>query len=259
MQTSAYQPQVSTHSFSDGRQWLILIFLMLCRLPLTWLGHVFLSGLLALNGSANPWNESAGYARVIQVVFADTGSLLALYLILRQTGMSIKNLIQPERPDRLIAYTFVVFIVSALAFNFAPIISALIVHGSADMSLIWGNSANEVAPPAWVAWWTLLIWPVTVAIAEELIFRAYAIPALARLTKSSLLAVVISATAFGLTHITPPVDDLLTAIGRFLTLFIIGLVLGGLYLRVKNLLPLILAHWLIDFLFLALIPMLGIW
>jgi uncharacterized protein len=89
-----------------------------------------------------------------------------------------------------------------------------------------------------------------------MLYRGYLTPRLGRLAGATWLGVVLSAVTFGLQHIALPLLDVQTSISRVIPTFLGGLLLAAFYVRLKRLAPLILAHWLLDFLFLGLLPLL---
>jgi len=64
--------------------------------------------------------------------------------------------------------------------------------------------------------------------------------------------------AFGLQHVALPLIGVQVAISRVIPTFLAGLVLALLYVRLKRLVPLIVGHWLLDFLALGLLPLLAV-
>jgi hypothetical protein len=89
-----------------------------------------------------------------------------------------------------------------------------------------------------------------------MVYRGYVQPRLVALTGKPWLAILITALGFGLQHIALPFTDWQTSLSRFLSTFLLGLVFGALYQKQKRLIPLIIAHWLIDFIGLGLLPLL---
>jgi membrane protease YdiL (CAAX protease family) len=87
----------------------------------------------------------------------------------------------------------------------------------------------------------LVLTCITAAVVEELIFRGYLIPRLFILFPNKLFPVFFSALVFGLLH---------AGYGTFINMFVpflLGLIFGTYYQKFKILAPLILVHFLIDF------------
>ena len=87
-----------------------------------------------------------------------------------------------------------------------------------------------------------------VAVCEELVFRGYLFALLRRYTRNAAVIVIAAALAFGLIHWSGGMH-------RIVATGVIGAIFMMLYLRVRSLHPLILAHFLINFIdFSGLLP-----
>ena len=118
-----------------------------------------------------------------------------------------------------------------------------LIYGVAQPPAVMGNL------PSWGAFYSLLIWPVLWGIVEELTYQGYALPRLQLLTGRSWLAVLLVTAAFGLQHIALPfTPDVRFMLWRFATSTLVGLVSALVYLRLRRLLPLVIAHWAANFL-----------
>lgn len=89
--------------------------------------------------------------------------------------------------------------------------------------------------------------PLAAGVVEELSFRGYALPRLADLCGRAR-AVVITSVGFGLEHVGFALfwEDWRFAAMRGLSTFLVGLVLGAIYLKQGRLVPLIVAHTLVN-------------
>jgi membrane protease YdiL (CAAX protease family) len=107
----------------------------------------------------------------------------------------------------------------------------------------------------------LVFTPILVALVEEVAFRGFLLGRLRRaLPQRTTLALLLSALAFALWHVTVNLLTLgetnvasagLTTVpvavaAGLLSVFVAGLVFGGLYLRTGGLAAPVLAHWLVD-------------
>ena len=81
---------------------------------------------------------------------------------------------------------------------------------------------------------------VTAAVTEELIFRAYILTRLSLLFKNQYIPVIISALLFSVMHYTWNNPR------EFVFTFLCGLIMAAHYKRYGNLKPLIIAHFLVD-------------
>ena len=133
---------------------------------------------------------------------------------------------------------------------------------------LFGNPSNGTSlaaattprPPPFVAALGLLALPLSAGVAEELVYRAYVLPRLWVLA-SRWPGMLVMAFGFGLQHASSFLwSDWRIALERGLVLFVMGLIMGTLYLKRKRVVPLMVAHTLHDYLGLLLIgPLLTIW
>jgi hypothetical protein len=92
-----------------------------------------------------------------------------------------------------------------------------------------------------ILWWP--IWSAT----EEMTYNGYALPRLIALTKSKWLSVVIVSFFFSIQHSFLMLAGFRFGLYMFLTFIPLTLALELIYLRIRRLPPLIVAHWLMDF------------
>jgi hypothetical protein len=91
-----------------------------------------------------------------------------------------------------------------------------------------------------VLWWPL--WSAT----EEITYNGYALARLIALTKSTWLSVVIVSFFFSIQHSFLMLADFKYGLYMFLTFVPLTITLELIYLRIRRLPPLIVAHWLMD-------------
>ncbi|MFC0673668.1 CPBP family intramembrane glutamic endopeptidase [Brachybacterium hainanense] len=179
------------------------------------------------------------------VVVVDLAALAVVALAMRAEGRSLLDLLRPWRWIDLAwgALMLVILLIGFLASNVA---ANLIVYGGAPPM---PTALPEV--PLWAGLLAVLVAPLTIAAAEEAVYRGYAQPRLAGRIGAPL-ALVLVALVFGLQHIgfalTSPAD----VAAKVLTTLFAGLILGALMLWMKRIAPLVLGHWGLDLLFLGL-------
>lgn len=182
-------------------------------------------------------NVSLVYSNAL-VVLIDIAALAAVALAMRAEGRGLRDLFRPWRWVDLAwgALMLVILLVGFLASNFA---ANLIVYGGAPPV-----SDELPSVPLWVGLVAAIVAPLTIAVAEEAVYRGYAQP---RLAGRIGIAIV-----FGVQHIgfalTSPAD----VAAKVLTTLFAGLILGALMLWMKRIVPLVLGHWGLDLLFLGL-------
>jgi hypothetical protein len=92
-----------------------------------------------------------------------------------------------------------------------------------------------------ILWWPL--WSAT----EEITYNGYALPRLVALTKSPWLSVLIVSFFFSIQHSFLMLADFRYGLYMFLTFVPLTIAMELVYLRIRRLPPLIVAHWLMDF------------
>ena len=92
------------------------------------------------------------------------------------------------------------------------------------------------------------MWPILWAITEELTYQGYALPRLEVLSGRAWLAVIIVGFGWALQHSALPLMlDWQWVVYRFGSSLAVGIVFPILYLHIRRLLPLIIAHWAANF------------
>lgn len=241
--------------------WLSATTLGVSRLVLLIIGQLLTWFLLRQLAVARPWATAAGLANFYLPLSADLGSFLLLLWLLRREKQSLRDLIgrQPGGLTREIALGVGLFIALTVLFQIASLIGGLIAFGPA----VFDPAAAEitfdfVAPPRWIMWWSVLVLPITVGIVEELVYRGYLQPRFTRLTGRPWLGNVLTSFFFGLQHIVLPWATWQVSLSRFVATFLAGLFLGWVFHRQQRLLPLIIAHWALDVVFLGMLPLMAL-
>lgn len=98
-------------------------------------------------------------------------------------------------------------------------------------------------PHGWTGVAALAVLSIVIGFSEELVYRGYLVSTLTDVLGSKFWSVLVSAAVFGAMHLG---QDILTAWGAFL----IGLVFGAFFVWTRRIWPLVLAHAMIDFMFL---------
>jgi membrane protease YdiL (CAAX protease family) len=107
------------------------------------------------------------------------------------------------------------------------------------VSALYGQWPSFSQLGLWQRLFILLAVPVQAAFCEELIWRGHIIPELKARGRTDFSAILLSALSFALIHGIFLIDKLLLT-------FILGLVTGFYYLRERNLIPLMVSHYIAD-------------
>jgi uncharacterized protein len=139
-----------------------------------------------------------------------------------------------------------------LGFGFTLVLFLVALVGGALVTwLSYGSTPPPVlmgGVPAWAALYSLIIWPVIWGITEEMTYQGYSLPRLEALTGSAWVALFLVSLGWGLQHVVLPLKfDWHFMLWRFAASLPVGIVAVLLYLRIRHLTPLILAHWATNF------------
>lgn len=179
------------------------------------------------------------YANVF-VVAVDIITLAVLVAVLRREGTTLRSLIGRFRFSDL-AWGLLLFVIVGIGFVIATYIGNLIVYQGPPPV----DAGSPPYVPLWIALWSIVVLPVTVAIAEELLYRGYLQPRL--ITRLGLWpGLLIPAAFFGLQHVAFSLTSPQAAAARVIIMALVGVLLGALYLWRKRVGQLIITHWLFN-------------
>lgn len=201
-----------------------------------------------LSGSDRPLTYALLGSNV-WIVLVDVITVLVVARLLLREGSSLTKLLDPRPVGKTAAWGLLAFVILMVAFLVATFVGNLVVyHGPPP------TTADSLHVPLWYGLWSIVLMPVTVAVAEESLYRGYLQPRFhARFGRVG--GVVVVAVLFSLQHVAFSLGSWDGVATRLIATFLSGLVFGALYVWLKRLAPLVIAHWLIDVLGLGL-PML---
>ncbi len=223
--------------------WKWPVIIVFARLILAILAQGLVAGLFLLQGHPTPWQAAAPWW-IVYGTLIDIGCFVLLARLARREGIRLFDLIGFQRQrrgrDLLLGLGFIpLYIILAVV---GGIVGGILIYGS--------NPAPAVmAPlPLWGTLYSLIVWPIIWAFAEEMTYQGYALPRLAVLSRKAWLAVIIVGFGWALQHSALPLmADWRWALFRFGSSLLIGMVLPIIYLRTRRLLPFIIAHWAANF------------
>lgn len=180
------------------------------------------------------------------VVLIDLAALGLVALAVRAEGRRLRDLFGPFRWIDL-AWGALLLVILVVGFFAANVAANLLVYGGAPPI----PTGDVPSVPLWVGLVAVLVAPLTIALSEEAVYRGYAQPRLQpRLGRLGALFLV--ALIFGIQHIGFALTSGPDIAAKVLATLFAGLLLGGLWLWMRRLMPLVLAHWGLDLLFLGL-------
>ncbi|WDR01942.1 CPBP family intramembrane metalloprotease [Devosia algicola] len=193
------------------------------------------------NGSAAPWRDAGTWLPVYGTL-TDLGCLFLLWRLTRREGIGLIDLIGFRRGQLVRELQLGVGLVPVcLCFIFGGVaLSSLLVFGEVGIPQLGDRL------PMGAALYAVLIWPLVWGVTEQMTYNGYLVPRL-RALGGSIVAVVLVATVWAAQHAVMPVTfDGQYMLHRFLASIPNSLFMIFAFLRLKRLLPLVTAHWLMN-------------
>ena len=228
---------------ADGSlTWLGPAIMILARSVLAVAAQGLVAGIYAAQGSARPWRDAEGWMPVYGTLI-DVGCLCFLYWLVRREGIGLRDLIGFDRKrlgrDVLLGLAL---IPPSLLFIFAGnYASSLLVYGDLSAPQIFEPL------PLLPALYAVLIFPLVWGVTEQMTYNGYVLPRLQVLSRNTALAVALVVFFWSFQHAAMPLTfdpDFMTY--RALSPIFHSTFVALVYLRIRRILPLATAHWLMD-------------
>lgn len=235
--------KLQAHIQAKRITWFWPVAVVFARLGLAILAQALVAGLYMFQGHPTPWQAAAPWW-IVYGTLIDLGCFVFLARLMRREGVHLFDLIGFQRQrlgkDLLLGVVFIpLYILLAVA---GGITSGLLIYGATPVP------ATMVPLPVWGALYSLIVWPIIWAFAEEMTYQGYALPRLEVFTGRAWLAIIIVGFGWALQHSAlPMMPDLRWAAYRFGSSLLIAMVIPIIYLRTRRLLPFIIAHWAANF------------
>lgn len=181
------------------------------------------------------------------MVVVDIVTIGVIVGVLGRQGGRLRDLFGPIRGAQEIGWSLLTTVVLIVGFYAATFIGNLVVYQGPPPV----TSGPMPSVPLWLGLLSLLVMPVTVAFAEEFAYRGIGQWSISKVT-GPVVGLLIVAFVFGLQHVPLSLSSPQAALARFITTFLSGLIFGAIVLWQKRLVPIIVAHWVLDVLGLGL-------
>ena len=200
------------------------------------------ASVFALRASPTPWHDAEPWLPVYGTLI-DAGCLALLWRLTRREGIRLFDLVGFER-SRLASDVL-------LGFALIPVSLVFILGGVYGIGwLLYGTLSPPYlfgTLPLPAALYGVLLWPFLWGLTEQMTYNGYLAPRFQVLGRSTGLAIVLVAFAWSLQHVFMP----LTFDPRFMAFRLLSSVPNTvfqvfLYLRFRRLVPLAIAHALMD-------------
>lgn len=195
-----------------------------------------------LRSSATPWHDAEPWLPVYATLI-DAGCLALLWRLTRGEGIGLFDLVGFERSrlgrDALLGLAL---IPASLVFIFGGTYAGgWIVYGTVQQPYFLGGL------PLWASLYGVLVFPVLWGLTEQMTYNGYLLPRFQVLSGNTTLAVTVVAFVWAMQHAFMP----LTFDTKFMTYRLLASVPNSLfetilYLRLRRVLPLAVAHALMD-------------
>jgi membrane protease YdiL (CAAX protease family) len=227
--------------------WMAPLMVMIGRSVFMILAQAVVALKYGVRGHPSPWNAAAPWWTVYATL-VDISCLALMLKFTRAEGIRLRDLIGPIRLRRGndIALGIVCYLIFVPSFTFPGLLASKLVFGTTHPSMYPGLlTARNL--PLWAVVYSVSLWWLIWSPTEEMTYNGYALPRIQSLTGSKPIAVLIVAFWWAIQHsFIPFILDWKYVVWRFL-FFLPGVVIACvIYLRLRRLAPLILAHWGMD-------------
>jgi len=175
----------------------------------------------------------------IWIVAVDVLTVFLVMKLLEREGTSLAPLLSPQPVGRNLLRALGALVIVYFAFYFGGFAGNLLIYYGAP------PASDPVTPPLWLGLARLIVVPITVAVAEETLFRGYLLPRL-QVHMGRVGAVIVSSLLAAAQYLAFNMGNLDAILAGFIGYFIVNLAFGALYLWFKRLAPLVLVHWFFE-------------
>lgn len=222
--------------------WAGPVVLTLARTALAFAAQGVAALVLAAQGSRQPYADAAAWMTV-WASLVDLGSLGLLAYFLRREGIGLVDLYRARAPGAPWG-------TAGRALGYLLFLGAVGVAAASAASLALTGRPFADPPvsslPLWAGLYSALVWPLLWGFTEEATYNGYAAPRVAAL-RGRGFAVALVSVGWALQHVALPFrpDPVFLAL-RLAPSLAVAVAATTIYLRTRRLLPLAIAHWLVD-------------
>lgn len=216
---------------------------LVMRTVLFLLFGILAAGICAVFGDGNPLLAAEKWWP-FQAIFANFATFLILRYLVRREGGQYRQFFQIQK--RRLRKDFL---------QFVWLVPVGFVLGGVPLYLFSYLILGSLVPPdlmfqplpLWAALVALLVFPLSNALVETPTYMGYALPRLTQATGKLWFGVLLTGMALAFQHVAlPVVTDSLYMLWRFTAFLPLAIGLGLIYMRTKKLLPIVLAHYIMD-------------
>ncbi len=237
------ESRISQHRLS----WIAPLVVLPSRTLFMLVAQGLVAVIFLLRGSANPWFAAAPWWTVYGTL-VDIGCLALLWHYTRVEGITLRDLIGPIhlRYGRDIFLGVLVFLLVFPFFVVGGLLACKLIYGAYQVDAFPGILGGRILP-LWAVIYSHAFWWIIWSPTEEITYNGYLLPRIQALSKRTWVAVVLVGFFWAIQHsFLPFLPEWKNFVWRFIA-FVPGVIVFSLiYLRIRRLGPLILAHWAMD-------------
>jgi membrane protease YdiL (CAAX protease family) len=233
--------QLEERRASGALTWAGPAAMLFARSILAVLAGSLVAALLALQGSATPWRDAAIWFPLYAALI-DGGCLALLLVLMRREGAQLTHLIAFDRArlGRDVLLGLILIAPGLLLILGGVALASIVVYGSVAAPMTF----DHLPLPA--ALYALIVFPLLWGFTEQMTYNGYLATRIQVLCGTTV-AVAIVSLIWSLQHAVMPVRFdaeymLFRALGP-IPFSIFGVIV---YLRIRRIVPLAIAHWLMD-------------
>jgi hypothetical protein len=192
--------------------------------------------------------QAAGQWWPVYANLGDLGCLLGMKYFTRKEGIRLRDLIGPIRMrwGRDLWLGLGILVLAYPCAMAGSYLAQVLVYGSPAKTPV-AFILQAHALPLWATVYSLSVWWVIQSATEEMTYQGYVLPRLEALTGRTWIAFLIVLFWFSVQHcMFPFIPDWRFVVYRSLMMVPILVLCMAIYLRIRRLSPLIIAHWPMD-------------
>ncbi|MDQ1218278.1 CPBP family intramembrane glutamic endopeptidase [Microbacterium arborescens] len=182
----------------------------------------------------------AGVLLNVVIVGVDLATVLIVAHLLRRRGSTLRDFLGTFAWRRDLPVAGITMFALFLGLGVGTFLGNAVVYAGPPPA-----TTSSAPVPLWLGLWSLLLMPVTVAIAEEVLYRGWAQERLLTVWRPWVVITVV-ALAFGLQHAALSATSPGEAVVRVIATGVAGAALSILRYRGVSLWALIIGHWAFD-------------
>jgi membrane protease YdiL (CAAX protease family) len=204
--------------------------------------QALVAAVFALRASQTPWHDAEPWLPVYGTLI-DAGCLAMLWRLTRREGIRLFDLVGFERTRlvRDIALGFAIIPASLVFILGGSYAAGWLLYGTLTPLYLFGH----LSLPA--ALYAVLVFPFIWGLTEQMTYNGYLVPRFQVLCRSTSVAIVVVAFVWSLQHVFMPLTfDAKFMAFRLLSPVPFSVFVTLVYLRLRRLVPLAIAHALMD-------------